>query len=165
MVSIGLQVTEEHWSRAANWSSKASPIDSDFTEILSLLKKLRDSPRIFLWVILFITRLRRLGDSRWTQGNAEAVVVEPVRRVVPVMIRRPAIRGLAEITAATDHAERALPWSNGIAHCTLGVLTVPVATPLPDIPLHVVETPGVCFLFVSVHAPDRFSLCSGPARG
>ena len=45
MVSVVLQVTEEHWPRAANLSSKASPIDSDLVEILSLWNKLDESGR------------------------------------------------------------------------------------------------------------------------
>ena len=45
MMSVVLQVTEEHWSRAANLSSKASPIDSDRVEILTLWNKLDESAR------------------------------------------------------------------------------------------------------------------------
>jgi len=48
MVLLFLQVTEEHWSRAANLSPTASPIDGDLAEILTLLKKLGESPRVFL---------------------------------------------------------------------------------------------------------------------
>jgi hypothetical protein len=43
------------------------------------------------------------------QGNTKAVVVVvAVRRVVPVPVRRPTIRGLVVSTAATVHAVRAL---------------------------------------------------------
>ncbi|MCE2752385.1 MAG: hypothetical protein LW720_10900 [Pirellula sp.] len=45
MVSVVLQVTEEHWTRAANLSSKASPIDSDLSEILTLWNNLDESAR------------------------------------------------------------------------------------------------------------------------
>jgi hypothetical protein len=45
MVSVVLKVTEKHWTRAANLSSKASPIDSDFVEIPTLWNKLDDSAR------------------------------------------------------------------------------------------------------------------------
>ena len=41
------------------------------------------------------------------QGNAEADVVA-VRRVVPVPVRRPTMRGIVVPTAATVHAVRAL---------------------------------------------------------
>ena len=85
-----------------------------------------------------LVRLRRLGDSGWTQGNAEAVAVVAVRRVVPAPERRPTIRGPDEPTAATVHAVRALTRSNRIADCTVGILTVPVAAPLPDVPVHIV---------------------------
>ena len=90
-----------------------------------------------------LVRLRRLGDSGWTQGNAEAVVEVADRRDEPDPDRRPTIRGLVEPTAATDHAERALFWATRIADCTVGILTVPVAAPLPNIPMHVVKTPGI----------------------
>ena len=45
MVPVVLQVTEEHWTRAANLSSNASPIGSDFAEILTLWNKLDESAR------------------------------------------------------------------------------------------------------------------------
>ena len=42
------------------------------------------------------------------QGQAKAVVVRAVRRVVRVAVRRPAIRRVVVPTAATVHAVRAL---------------------------------------------------------
>ncbi len=87
---------------------------------------------------LSITRLRRLGDSGRTQGNAQAVAVEAVRRVEPVPVRRTTNRGNAAPTAATEHADRALFWTSRIADRTLGVLTIPGAAPFPDVPVHVV---------------------------
>ena len=93
-----------------------------------------------------LVRLRRLGDSGWTQGNAEAVVaVVAERRVVPVTGRRPTKRGHEAPTAATGHAARALTWATRIADCTLWIFFVPVAAPFPNIPMHVVKTPGVWF--------------------
>ena len=91
-----------------------------------------------------LVRLRRMGDSVWTQGNAEAVVVDAaVRRAVPEPEPRPTIRGLEVPTAATERAARALFWARRIADCTLWIFFVPVAAPLPNIPMHVVKTPGV----------------------
>ena len=66
------------------------------------------------------------------------MAVEPDRRDVPAAERRPTKRGLAVPAAATDHAIRALTWASRIADGTLGVFTVPVAAPLPDVPVHVV---------------------------
>ena len=54
-----------------------------------------------------LVRLRRLGDSRGTQGNAEAEVVAAALRRAPVPVRRPANRGRADPTAATEHTIRA----------------------------------------------------------
>ena len=72
-----------------------------------------------------LVRLRRLGDSGWTQGNAEADAKAADRRVVPEPARRPTIRGLAAPTAATEHAERALFWASRIADCTFGIISGP----------------------------------------
>jgi hypothetical protein len=86
-----------------------------------------------------------LWDSGGTQGKAEAKVVAPDRRDVPATDRRPATCGNVAPTAATEHANRALPWSNGIANRNLGIFTVAVAAPLPNIAVHVVKAPGVGF--------------------
>ena len=54
-----------------------------------------------------LVRLRRLGVSRGTQGNAEAEEVAAEPRRVPVPVRRPANRGRVAPTAATVHTKRA----------------------------------------------------------
>jgi hypothetical protein len=66
-----------------------------------------------------------LGDSGGTQGNAQAAAPAAERRDEPEPARRPTKRDLVVPTAATVHAERALPWSNGIANRTLGVFVLP----------------------------------------
>ncbi len=96
--------------------------------------------------MLNLSRLRLLGDFRETQGNAVADAIDAVRRVEPVPVRRPIIRGLAVPTAATVHAARAPFRARWITDGTLGVFVEPIATPLKDIPMHVAETPSVCFL-------------------
>lgn len=53
----------------------------------------------------FVATLLRFG---WTQGNTQAEVAVPVRRVVLATVRRPAIRGIVNPTAASEHAGRAL---------------------------------------------------------
>lgn len=80
----------------------------------------------------------RLGDSGLgIQGNTEAAVAVADRRDEPVPVRRPTNRGQADPPAATLHAGRSLFGASRIADGTLGVLTVPVATPFPDITVHV----------------------------
>jgi hypothetical protein len=54
-----------------------------------------------------LVRLRRLGVSRGTQGNAEAEAAAAVLRRAPEPVRRPANRGRAAPTAATEHTKRA----------------------------------------------------------
>ncbi len=93
---------------------------------------------------LFV-RLRRLGDAGGTQGNPEAEEVETERREGSGPERRSTIRGNVDPTAATVHALQALFWTSRIADCSLWIFIVTVATPLTDIPLHVEETPSVCF--------------------
>jgi hypothetical protein len=90
----------------------------------------------------FVATLWRFGRN---QGKAEAKVVAPDRRDVPATDRRPATCGNVAPTAATEHANRDLPWSNGIANRNLGIFTVAVAAPLPNIAVHVVKAPGVGF--------------------
>jgi hypothetical protein len=58
--------------------------------------------------------LTLLGNSGWTQGEAETVAVVPVRRVAPVPVGRPTERGPVAPTAATEHAARACGWTNRI---------------------------------------------------
>jgi hypothetical protein len=102
-----------------------------------------------------LVRLRRLGDSGWTQGKAEAADVETVRQVAPVTSAGPAIRGLEVPTAATAHADRALTWASRIADCTFWIFFVPVAAPFPNIPMHVVKTPGIRFQKANRMCPVR----------
>ena len=86
-----------------------------------------------------LTGLRLLGDFRLgTQGKAEAAAVVAVRRDAPVPVRRPTTCGVSVPIAATDHAVRAVFWASRIADGTLGVFTVSVAAPVPDVPVHVV---------------------------
>ena len=106
-------------------------------------------------LVLNLSRLRLLGDSRWTQGKAEAAAVEAARREAPVPGSRPTIRGLEVPTAATEHAARALTWASRIADCTLWIFFVPVAAPFPNIPMHVVKTPGIRFQKANRMCPVR----------
>ncbi len=86
-----------------------------------------------------LTSLVLLGDSGWgTQGNTKADVDNAGPRRATAPDRRPAVRGIEDPTAATEHAAQALPWSNGITDGTLGVSTVPVAAQFPQVPVHVV---------------------------
>jgi autotransporter-associated beta strand protein len=63
MVSVVLKVTEKHWTRAANLSSKASPIDSDFVEIPTLWNKLDDSARAGVSKSSAVSGQLIVGDS------------------------------------------------------------------------------------------------------
>ncbi|MFM7130758.1 MAG: hypothetical protein ACKO0V_15520, partial [bacterium] len=69
--------------------------------------------------------LYSLGESTGTQGDAKPAIADPDRREKPGPERRPTISGIEAPTAATEHAERALPWSNRIGHRLLGVGTIP----------------------------------------
>ena len=56
---------------------------------------------------LLAARLRRLGDSGWTQGKAEAPVDVAVVRREPVPVRRPTKRGVVVEAASSAQAGRA----------------------------------------------------------
>ena len=94
-----------------------------------------------LWIARFdgiLTSLHLLGDCGWAQGNAKAAAGVANRRVEPVPGRSPTIECKVAPTAASAHTVRAIFWSSRIADGTLGVFTMPVVAPLPDVPVHVV---------------------------
>jgi hypothetical protein len=82
-------------------------------------------------------RLRLL--ARRTQGHTKAVVVDAVRRLEPVAVRRTTNPGGADPTAATDHAVRARCGARGVGHGTTRVISMPILTPLPNIAVHVMH--------------------------
>ena len=81
----------------------------------SLLRRAPSVPTTAGYALLTCHDLSLPGDSGGTQGNAEADVEAPVRRGVPVPVRRPTKRGHVEPTAATVHADRALARTTRIA--------------------------------------------------
>ena len=86
----------------------------------------------------------RLGLlARRTQGNTKAVE-DAVRRHEPAAARRPTILGGAVPTAATEHAVRA-PGAPGVSHATTRVIPIPILAPLPNIAVHVIQTPSIRF--------------------
>ena len=63
-----------------------------------------------------LVRLRRLGDSGGTKGQAEAEAEVAADRREPVPARRPTTRGHVVPTAAPEHAIRARHRTNWIHH-------------------------------------------------
>ena len=85
-----------------------------------------------------LIRLRLL--ARQTQANAKAVVVVAARRRVPAAERRPTTPGGEVPTAATAHAARARCSTTRVRHATTRVISIPILTPLHNIPMHTVQT-------------------------
>ena len=83
-----------------------------------------------------LPRLRLL--ARRTQANTKAEAAEAGRRAEPIAVRRPAILGGAEPTAATEHAVRARCRPTRVRHSTTRIIAIPVLTPLPNITVHIV---------------------------
>ena len=88
-----------------------------------------------------LARLRLL--ARRTQGNTKAEGVADDRRGFPEAERRPALLGTAEPSAATDHAGRARRRPRRICYALARIVSVPIRTPFPHIPVHVVQPPRV----------------------
>src|SRR5262245_44249445 len=84
--------------------------------------------------------------SRLTLGQdnpeADTVVVSHVR-VVVVTVRRPAGVGPGVPVAATKHAVRARDGPLRVGHVPAGIRAIPVLTPFPDAPDHVIQSPSV----------------------
>ncbi len=89
-----------------------------------------------------LMRLRLL--ARRTQGNTKAVAdVADRRPPEPVAARRPTTLGGEVPTAATEHAARARCSTTRVRHATTRVISVPILAPLPNIPMHIVQPPGI----------------------
>ncbi len=86
----------------------------------------------------------------WGEGQPEPEVAAPgVGRVV-VPKRRPAVPGNAAPAAAPKDTVRACRGSPGISHGARRIIPVPVPAPLPDVPVHVVQSP-----VIGLQLPDR----------
>jgi hypothetical protein len=95
--------------------------------------------------------ISRLGEGRgevdvnalW-QGpsDAEASIADPVVRRGVVPIRRTATIRAVDPTPAPSHAERPRCRTQRISLCSR-IRPTPVQTPLPDIPVRIIQTPGV----------------------
>ena len=81
--------------------------------------------------------------SRRTQGNTKAEADGAARRQVPAAVRRPTKPGGVAPTAATDHAARAFCRPRRVRHWAARVVITPVATPFPDVPVHVVQAESI----------------------
>src|SRR5215813_4144550 len=75
--------------------------------------------------------------------EAETEKVEVTAGRAVVAIRRPAAAGGAVPTAAPSHADRARGGACRISCSTIRITLIPVLYPLPDIAMHVIESPGV----------------------
>ena len=75
--------------------------------------------------------------------EAEAEVVAPVRRVAVVAVRGTAVPGVVVPAAATIDAVRPRGPSDRVSLRPRRVVAPPIKTPLPHVPVHVVESPCV----------------------
>ena len=81
--------------------------------------------------------------ARRNYGHPEADEVAADRRAVHEAARRPAKPGGAIPTPAPNHPIRARGSPLGARHRDAGIVAIPIMTPLPNIPVHVVQTPCV----------------------
>src|SRR5664280_508617 len=79
----------------------------------------------------------------WGQHNPEPVVAAPERRPDVEAERRPAVPAVFAPTAAADHAARARRWTLWISHAPSRVGPIPVPAPLPQVPMHAIQTPRI----------------------
>ena len=95
---------------------------------------------------------RNTGFARLTcpakLEDAQAQVVVPVPRRAEVAVGRPAAPGGDEPATAAKHAVRARCRSRRIVHRRLRIVTaiIPILAPLPHVPVHVIQPPGVRLL-------------------
>src|SRR5262245_17708013 len=87
------------------------------------------------------------GSDAWllahlNGGHAEPDAAAPVGRAVAAAVPRAAVPGPVDPAPATVHAGRVLFADLGI-NSSRQRLFMPVATPFPDVALHVVQAPGI----------------------
>jgi hypothetical protein len=85
-----------------------------------------------------------------TAEHTKAQVDVPAVRRVPAADRRTAVAGVEKPATAPVHPARARYRPRRIRKLASEISTVPVLTPLPDIPVYVIQPPRVRFL-----QPDR----------
>ena len=73
-----------------------------------------------------------------TSEDTDTQVVAPGLRNASVAVRRPAELGAVEPAAAADNAAGAILRTRRICNTHAGIFTVPILTPFPHVPVHVV---------------------------
>ena len=84
-----------------------------------------------------------------TAEHTKAKVVAPDHRRVPVAARRTAVPGAEVPAAAPDHPVRAQRRAGWICRRTARILAVPILAPLPDVTVHVIQSPAIRFLLAN----------------
>jgi len=87
-----------------------------------------------------------LGSLAGGQDGTEPYVVEPDVGQVAAPDRRTAEPGIAIPTAPAKHAVQARSQASGISHTPARIGSIPIQTPLPHVPVHVIQSPSVGLL-------------------
>jgi hypothetical protein len=83
------------------------------------------------------------NNSLHGEANTETNNVVTAIRFVLVTRRRAKLSGIISEGTATQHTLFTIFWSLWINHILLWIISVPILTPLPNIAVHVVKTPGI----------------------
>src|SRR4051812_6214633 len=94
---------------------------------------------------LGLRKNRRRGQLLHGEAETETHNVVPATRFVLVTIRRAKVLGKIGKGTATYHTFCTLFGSLWINYVFLWIISEPVLTPLPNIAVHVVKPPGVCW--------------------
>ena len=86
----------------------------------------------------------RHGCSVLASDGAETAA--PVAGAAPAAGRRPAVRRDVPVASATENAEVAGTRPCRIRHRTARIVPIPIRTPLPYVPVHVVKSPRIRLL-------------------
>ena len=105
----------------------------------------RSVPTQMAPLLLLVIPLRlRLRDRR-TPRHAEAAVARTDHRVARVAVRRPAMRSIGIVSAATVQAGRAAIRILWIGRRIWWIVRIQILTTLPNIPVHVVQAQAFGF--------------------
>ena len=104
----------------------------------SFLRPLRSQASIVPRSPHLLRSNRSSSRLTWGKHRPETYVDVPGRRVVAAADRRPAMPAVAAPTAPANHAVRASRSPSGINPRPSRIRAIPIPTPLPQVPVHVI---------------------------
>src|SRR5262245_18785031 len=83
------------------------------------------------------------------ETEAETVAVATVARLIPATAGRAAVIRIVEPRTATQHTMFARIWTLWIGYFMFRIFAVPILTPFPEVPVHIMQSPCVWWIITN----------------